>query len=429
MEMDNEQYEVNICKYDDTVLNNMIKVAPEADFYLRQPAYTARTRLNEKSIEILISKYNQIAVLKDNYNKKPLPCKKNYELKVVLFQDGGCYMKRKEKLVPLMLKDLLVCNDNPFAMKLFSAIMDTLMAQNLFFKDVMNDIEDMPQKCFIIPKPINSLMLYHSKKEFMLNEYKTACGLRIAWNKRNLNYTYLITKCKQYLNDKSFQKLLQLTDDDIKKIILKLYAHDGNALQSWKPIRQKCKYFLQGILTEKFQDVLLKEEGDLLTILDYINMAMNLNEKISLTFKSYTKLLDAHDDLTEKGYIKATRPVKIPKNTKFAELRKILPKDFEWIKSKSRLVKETVMQHHCVWSYADYISHDQSAIYSYLDKTGEFSNGKENTRYTIEFCRNNKNQYFINQVKGKYNAANCKEMKRYIENLLSAQNKGEKLIA
>lgn len=83
--------------------------------------------------------------------------------------------------------------------------------------------------------------------------------------------------------------------------------------------------------------------------------------------------------------MKQTPVVKITKETKFKLLRKILPPEFEWIKTRKRLIEETVMQHHCVWSYADKINKDKCQIYSYVDEDGK--------RYTLEFVIKRKNMF------------------------------------
>lgn len=87
--------------------------------------------------------------------------------------------------------------------------------------------------------------------------------------------------------------------------------------------------------------------------------------------------------------------VLITSQSKFDDLRKLLPSRFEWIKTKNRLYLEAVMMSHCVWSYAKKIKADRCAIYSYICKdTGD--------RHTIEFTKK-RNIYCINQMKRKYN--------------------------
>lgn len=103
-------------------------------------------------------------------------------------------------------------------------------------------------------------------------------------------------------------------------------------------------------------------------------------------------------------------------------MRKILPKEFEWIKNRKRLILETELQHHCVWSYADKISSDMCAIYSYVDKDGSKSlcNDGNPKRYTIEFNFNKQNgTYYVEQVQGKYDAVNSSGMRNYIDKILN----------
>lgn len=113
----------------------------------------------------------------------------------------------------------------------------------------------------------------------------------------------------------------------------------------------------------------------------------------------------------------------IPKNSKFLRLRKILPEKYEWIRSRKRLIKEASMQQQCVWSYANRISSDRCAIYSYMDD-GEFSKDGKPHRYTIEFGYNFKNNtYYIRQVHGKRNQLDTKCMQKHLEDLIAHYNK------
>lgn len=116
-------------------------------------------------------------------------------------------------------------------------------------------------------------------------------------------------------------------------------------------------------------------------------------------------------------YRKMTGEVNVPKDSAFNELREILPPEFEWIKTRKRLILETELQHHCVWSYAKKISNDKCAIYSYTDTNADHCPDGVPKRYTIEFCRNN-GKYYVKQVQGKYDRVNAGNMREYIEKIL-----------
>lgn len=76
------------------------------------------------------------------------------------------------------------------------------------------------------------------------------------------------------------------------------------------------------------------------------------------------------------------------------------------------------MQHHCVWSYANKITKDKCAIYSYIDREGKFNKEGVSKRYTIEFNYEN-GRYIVNQVQGQYDKINCSSLNKWLKDLLA----------
>ena len=68
-------------------------------------------------------------------------------------------------------------------------------------------------------------------------------------------------------------------------------------------------------------------------------------------------MVEEHDKLSNRLREQKTPVIKIPKDSRFKKLK--LPKEFEEIKTKKRIIEESRIQHHCVWSYADKINHDE----------------------------------------------------------------------
>ena len=117
-----------------------------------------------------------------------------------------------------------------------------------------------------------------------------------------------------------------------------------------------------------------------------------------------------HNRVTASANIKKIPNFKAPKKSRFDNLKEILPKDYEWIKTRKRLAAETTMMHHCVWSYYDKIQKDESAIYSlwYNDQP-----------YTAEFVLNKKGKYSLRQLYGKYDYPAPPELRQDIENIIN----------
>jgi hypothetical protein len=168
----------------------------------------------------------------------------------------------------------------------------------------------------------------------------------------------------------------------------------------------------------------MNTEDLLMTIADYISMCRQAKIKVRLDIKSVKQLDNLHERIATNpnDYRKRTGEVKIPEKSKFLELRKILPAEFEWIKTRKRLILETELQHHCVWSYAEKITKDNCAIYSFTDTRAEYTKDGIPKRYTIEFGVNNSG-YYVVQVQGKYDRVNSDGMREYIQSLLDIYTK------
>lgn len=141
---------------------------------------------------------------------------------------------------------------------------------------------------------------------------------------------------------------------------------------------------------------------------DYMHMTHDAKQKIKIGFRSWKKVEDIHDKIAlecrEKPY-----HVRIPQNSKFANLRKLLPKDYKWIRTGKRLQMEGIEMGHCVNSYWEDINNDICAIYSCA---------VEGKRYTIEFRQNEKGKYYIQQIQSRYNRGCPQNVKQLIQNYI-----------
>lgn len=372
---------------------------------------------------------------------------------IVIFPNGDIYKKTKnEKLVPISFKELYALrNLNNDTKKLVDCIISEVSKMTPIFKDISRDFEITN----LFPIKFNDLYKYHTKNELMKDMYGLAKDLPINYNKININLSYLIIKSYNYVNDRSKKILIQLKDKD--NSILKLV--NRCITKSWQRLTYKRKvfFFLQSIIiytinektdwgktrkkyieenlnfiAENILDAEFYEFEDncaddmLIQVGDYVNMCIYNNKrvkpKVDLSISNIHTLIEKHNDVSWLSRKSGTKPVKVPKDSVFNDLRKILPKEFEWIKNRKRLILETELQHHCVWSYADKISSDMCAIYSYVDKDGSKSlcNDGKPKRYTIEFNFNKQDgTYYVVQVQGKYDAVNSSDVQNYIYKILN----------
>ena len=154
-----------------------------------------------------------------------------------------------------------------------------------------------------------------------------------------------------------------------------------------------------------------QQEDELDIVEDFIRMTFDYAKPkiFNLDIKSYRRLVEEHDKLSNRLREKKTPVIKILKDSRFKKLK--LPKDFEEIKTKNRIVEESRIQHHCVWSYADKINRDQCRIYSIV---------REGERYTLEVVRR-KGKFVLNQLLGKFNQLPPKNLESEVCQLLDGQ--------
>lgn len=438
---------------DENIINQYIELANKTNttLTLNLPSSDFEISVKQNSIFISLVTYYKIEVYEYKFNhNKPIfqynIVKKSKDtLSLFIPEDGHIYIKntKTNKYYPLPIKQLIKLKEykyNDEFIRFINLYVDYLISKNPFIKDAINDCKD---NC-LIPLSVNECIMYHNRAELIKAKYKTASNINIDWNKRNLNLSYLYIKSLPYIDDKGKEILKQIKDIDFN--IIKNSRHN---------YKGKVKDFLSYVIYKNIQDNLVVDKENEITkelsilpdviddekeslaiyeenldeteylCYDYVNMLMfntarKNREKIKLNIKSVNEIRNKHDNVTTYTNIdRETHPVKIKKDSVFNELRNILPSNFEWIKTRKRLILETKIQHHCVWSYADKITNDNCAIYSYVDKDGSKSIDGIPKRYTIEFGFNeNTCQYYVIQTQGRYDSVNASNMEKYINAIL-----------
>lgn len=220
-----------------------------------------------------------------------------------------------------------------------------------------------------------------------------ATKLNYNFNHHNPNLGYYILKSINKVDEKSKRILINIKD-------------------SIFDFENKTYSDIYSFLTEYYRNKLnIKSDSpDLITIKDFLKMKDKYdNKKIPLTYKSINRIRNEHDKLSLLIISKRIHLKNVKKNSKFNNLEKILPKEFEWIKTGKRLAIEAKKMKHCVANYSDDIERDRCAIYSFIFE--------DNKRYTIEFRYTHK-KYVIRQVYGKRNHFN-QNAYDYVQNILS----------
>lgn len=359
-------------------------------------------QLNENRIKI---KTSNIFIIDFQQNNISLDFPEEYT--IVIYRDKFYYTREisrsneKRRLYPLSMKKL---SQHKEIQHIFKEYLKFLSKEknNLF----LNDIVNINWNQWIIPVAFDDLIMYHNWNEFFCSRYKNAGMIKMNFNKHNPMWSYLIIKAFNYVDEKSKGILQQSKEADFEFNRIRFNTVNN------KFTKEAVLLFLTSYYALKLN---IKDKNSKLIIKDYLNMCMAVKKKINLSYKSFKRLQKEHDVLMRRSYIdsymRRTSNIQIPKNTKFKKLRKILPEDeFEWIKSKKRLIQETLIQDHCVWSYADLINSDKCAIYSFIYKD-------DNKRYTVEFSEN-KGKFYIVQVQGHSNKSHTEEQQKYIQDIL-----------
>lgn len=252
----------------------------------------------------------------------------------------------------------------------------------------------------------NEITAGHTLNEVMNAHYKNA-GF-IDWSRCDLRLGYLIMQALPLVNEKSRNFLLANKYMSFEEF-MKTYCVHAERIYVDPEIKraESRRYVVKRFLSEIIQKKIGADRD--VIIYDYVNMAKMLHRKISIMFASEKKVNDAHDDLAKELTAKNTPRVKVPKNSKFNRLAKLLPDGMEWIKSKKRLVQEGSEMHNCVASYANEINKDSCAIYSFV---------YNNKRYTIEFVTY-KNRYSIKQLYGVCNSEPEAGVEDYVKGFLA----------
>lgn len=250
---------------------------------------------------------------------------------------------------------------------------------------------------------VEDLQKAHSYDEAVKSHYKSADF--VNWGKVDPSMAYMIMKNINKVEENSKKELLRRKYDAIDT----LKDLNTNSLD--------VNTFFAAIIYDnlKNKDTYPYEQDSLkMLIMDYIRNSQRLHKKIKLTFQSWKKVEEAHDDIGLECTMKRTPVIKIPAKSKFAKLRKMLPDSYEWIKTRKRIVEEGYTQHHCVATYADDVNKDRCAIYSMIDEESP-----ERNRYTIEIRFSSKlGRYYIKQIQGKFNSGCPKYIKKNLEELL-----------
>lgn len=381
------------------------------------------------AINISFSLYNKIYINKEDNKAYCRPdidsCEKLVDF--ILFFDGNFFVKKRcrgtYRTVPVTLRDVVLYGkefERPF-FDLFHCVAEKLQQkQGFVIKDFCRNIENSPAIYYKVlpPVPINDCSGEHSMDMLMKDSYKGA--YIINWNKTDLCIGYLIMKSISWVRKDDTEKLIAVKDAcfvDDKWIETFMERVSGKTLNSC--IANFLASILFSVIPEKTywrNDVggYITGKDFYQTIMDYISLCRKLKRKVKMNFRSAKKLKDVHDRLANEYAEKDTPLVRVPSKSRFYELRKMLPEEFEWIRTRKRIIEEGRIMHHCVATYADKVNDDECAIYSFVYEPTR-------KRYTIEFIKKGE-RFIIEQIQSECDRGCPREVKRYVNSYISRNN-------
>lgn len=370
------------------------------------PSNTIEIKADTNCFKITLTHYTGVFYNPDQ-NQWCHTSKEHIKIKLVLFLNGKIYEDRKIrgalKLVPLSVKRLCMIRNifGEYGKSVYEFLVNCSTC--MLNTPVMKDIDRQIQKSsfFLPPVTINDCENVHNLNQLLKDKWKN--GHRVNWNKTDVNLGYMMVRSAAIIPERDRAKLFEIRDpklvpDEIRDRMI--YRREFG-----------CLFLADYILGKIGGCPPDKEKTYRFKLRDYMTMCRELKTPVKTGFRSLKKIEDAHDK-TVKAYSqkKNIHKVKIPKNSQFNPLRKLLPSDFEWIRSGKRLYEEGVMMGHCVNSYYYLINKDISAIYSFIH---------EGKRYTAEFCVNKKGCYYINQIQSRYDRGCPNEVWKMVKGLIS----------
>ena len=380
-------FNINVCDFKNVPISCTIHSNARAI----ELAY--REEDDSRYLEIMINEY--INFYYSAEEKKFSPSKIKNRKKVLVFEDLGIYLQRLGGgLYPATIASLseLTYYGKEMNLAVVNSIYEYFSKEHILFKDIYRDNIN---HLMFLPIKINDIWNFNNKLD-LLKGYIKNIELPKKINTFNLQTGYLLAKCKKYVPEKEWQKLYVL--DGMLNFSKKLKVNQQIKCCFYQYYKTVCEDY------EKIKE----HESDY--IYDYVDMIWEYSKpkKFNLKLNNINSIIKAHDKITKEMYISKTPVIKIKKNSKFKNLN--LGEGFELIKTRKRLIDETVSQNHCVWSYEKDINDDYCMIYStiYNEK-----------RYTIEIGTNG-NKFCLNQIKGFNNSIAPEELVNVIKDKLSS---------
>ena len=290
-----------------------------------------------------------------------------------------------------------ICKRNDLIYEFFIIYFEYLQKDNTNLNDIIKDFKDNPINIYSAFK-FSELKDFKNKKHIFASKYPKETFFNHT-NKYKLITSYINIKIKKYIPKEYFFEVIKFLDDNIK-----IFEFEDKKID---------KSFIITLLSEFWRNKNLKninKNYDKIIVYDYIKMMIDKKEKINLNIKSFKRIKQEHDRIALENEIYYAPNLKISKGNQFLKLK--LPKEIKRLSTKQEIIEEGVLNRNCVASYIREINKQICMIYSLR---------QDDKRYTIEI-RQNKNGFYLRQIKGFANSEAPKEIIEFVKNEIEINN-------
>jgi len=347
--------------------------------------------------------------------------------------DMNMYVKRNKKWIPLQLQELGVAfTDSPAIKEMFMFFINQFikMKKNAW-KDALPSLDDYAVSG--LPKlAANELTAAMSYDDAVKAHYQKA---RFAdWNKNDRRLCFIIMTALPKVEEKyrdSLTALKDLTPDDmidmygidITENKNRTYSIVENVLTAVTSYNVRIKGMADDI-KEEFAKKFVPDgcADNMKTDVDefvhqYISMMMRTKQRAAMDFNSAEDFVKAYEKAQYKDISMQTPKFAVPKDSAFNGLKKLLPSNFKWIKTKKDLILKSIEIKTYIYSYARKIKDDKCAVYT-------FTCPDNGIRYAAVFTKAKNGKYRLCTVYSEYefieenNTESIKAAKKYISKFL-----------
>lgn len=284
---------------------------------------------------------------------------------------------------PCSMKDFFYYqNDANIEKKVFLALFHSWSKSYPIWKDLAADFDSGTAYSSI---PLDVITSCRTRRELMKKRY----GMDMKRNNRAcIGDSIFLARAERIIEKDELQKLfgfhvypcfISRTKMDLVKP-LTFFLHE-----SLKKIHPDMTITIKNRQTGQKEPFRITKEF----IEDAVSMSISLRRKIPLSFKSLNRVRRWHDELAFAERNRQLPTVRIPKNSRFKNLR--MPDNCIRLTSRKMFVEEGNYQNNCVATYIYSVNDDRCSIWSMRKDDG--------SRNTIEIGIR-KNRFFIRQFLG-----------------------------